>query len=62
MPRIGIDLVVKHLPARDPDHRQVRLAQCVLVETSSAEDEGTGEALEAWLPQQWRWRTGSSTR
>jgi len=48
MPRIGIDLVVKHLPgARDPIAD--KYDWYVLVEISSAEDEGVGEALEAWL-------------
>jgi len=48
MPRIGIDLVVKHLPgARDPITD--KYDWYVLVEISSAEDEGVGEALEAWL-------------
>jgi FAD/FMN-containing dehydrogenase len=48
MPRFGLDLVVRHLPgARDPFAD--RWDWYVLVEVSSAEEEGVGEALEAWL-------------
>lgn len=48
MPRIGIDLVVKHLPgARDP--LAERYDWYVLVEVSSSEEGGTEEPLEAWL-------------
>jgi FAD/FMN-containing dehydrogenase len=48
MPRFGLDLVVKHLPgARDPIAD--RHAWYVLIEVSSAKDEGAEEAFEELL-------------